>query len=104
MTALHSVHMHITVCTCTLTVCTFSLKKKIEYCPSEIKVIMYQFVNLMQLVSVSLYFKTLVNLRNLKEGDEFDISIHFSIQKSHVLFFINVLQHAKPHLYRLIMP
>ena len=65
---------------------------------------MYQFVNLMQLVSVSLYFKTLVKFHNLKEDDELDISNPFNIRKSHVLFFINVIQHAKPYLYRLIMP
>ena len=40
---------------------------------------MYHFVNLMQLVSVSLYFKTLVKLHDLKEGDEFDISLPFHI-------------------------
>lgn len=65
---------------------------------------MYHLVNLMQLVSVSLYFKTLVKLHNLKEGDDVDISIPFNIRKSHVLFFINVIQHAEPYLYRLIMP
>ena len=52
---------------------------------------------------MSLYFKTLVKLRNLKEGDKFVISIPFNIRKSHVLFFINVIKHAKPHLYSLIM-
>ena len=39
---------------------------------------MYHFVNLMQLVSVSLYFKTLVKLHDFKEGDEFDISLPFN--------------------------
>ena len=65
---------------------------------------MYHFVNLMQLASVSLYFKTLVKLHNLKEGDEFTISLPLDIRKSHMLFFINVIQNAAPFLHRLILP
>ena len=57
---------------------------------------MYHFVNLIRQVSGSLYFKTLIKLHDLKEGDAFDISLPFHIRKSHMLFFINVMQNAAP--------
>ena len=40
---------------------------------------MYQFINIMQLVSTALYFKTWVKLHNIKKSDEIDIWIPFNI-------------------------